>query len=273
VSYAALEAYGLEIEALDLYGDTSAAEGIVTSIIDGFLRITHNLFVQLTGFTKTFKRSELKAYLDGHHFAAAAVLKNGVPGMYDLMVPKPTGMKVSYQVATTTVLDLYTQLNLADSVKQMLDFCKTIVTIDDMRKRVEYTKHMTQSIRRLTKEDTEKALRPLFNTDKTQDVKFGTVYKDLKEFQDTTTSLLDCDAIFKEVATITEQVKVLNEQLSDYLDLVESNKVTDRDYLKALYDFIWTAAVQLDMYGVVLDRLQVLEHNHVLVLDILVKKK
>lgn len=272
VSYAALEAYGREIEALELYGDVPGMEaGIFTSIIDGFLRITRNLFLQLTSFGKSFKRSELKAYLDGHQFATSKVLQNGVPNMYNLMVPKPTGMKVTYSVATEVVMGLYTKLAIGDSVKQMLDYCKTVNAINDTYKLVEYTKHTTKAISKLSKDEVEKALRPLFNTNKTQDVKFSEVYADLKDFQQVTTSLLELDTIFKDVSTISQQVQLLNTQLSDLLDALESGGNKDRAFLKALYEFVWTAAVQLDMYGVILDRFQVLEHNHVLALAVLVK--
>lgn len=243
--------------------DATEAFGFALRLFDSFTRILRNLKVELLGMHKTFKRSELKAYHDSHQRILQSFFKASIID-YDLLIPIPSGMKVSYHEVVDTLQSLYEKLNIVATTTTLLAYLKeTAVTTKD-------PSATTKDINRLTKDQTESVLRRLFSSKKTYDVPFKSVIQSFEQLCRLDQDILRYDLIFQQV----EKICVMIDQIETIIDRIvtklENQATIDKPYVTALYQLVKTASIQLDLYGILLAEMQRVEHNFVLVLKALI---
>jgi hypothetical protein len=259
VSYIALEHFERRFTA----SDATEAFGFAVRLFDTFTRLLRNLKITLLGMNKTFKRSELKAYHDGHTLALRDFFKTRTLD-YTRLVPIPSGMKVSYADAVSTLDGLYQTLSIDTTISTLLhDFQQMGTAPKDPRT-------TTKEINRLSKAQVETTLRRLFSTEKTLDVPLGSVIASFETLVRLDQEILGYDAIFQHVPTICADIDKIEIAIDQVVTSLEKQSTIDKAYIAALYQLVRTASVQLDLFGVILAELQRVEHNFVVLLKSLV---
>ena len=248
------------------YSDATEAVGFLTRILDVFTRMVNNFRTVLKGLRYKFKRSELRAYHDSHvhaynHFVT---LRYFDPS---LSVPIPSGMKVSYLRATETLDSLYATLKIEDTIKSLLDYFTAVSKVG----RILPPETTTTTINRLTRDGTEKTLQQIFTADKTLEVSLNTVISSFEEVVSVDNHILRYEVLFQKVDGICNDLDKIERLIDSIITGLEQQKTTDKTEVQSLYKLVYTASVQLDMFGVILAEMQRVEHNFVMVLRRLVE--
>ena len=230
-------------------------------IVDAFTRIVNNFKTALKGFRYKFKRSELKAYHESHVLAINRFLKQRT---FDpsLSVPIPSGMKVSYIQAVNTIDPIYTQLDIGSTIDTLLDYFNTVSKSGDFTS----TKDITKKISKLRMDQVETTLRTVFTADKTLEVKLGSVIASFDELISVDQHILKYESIFQHVDVFCTKLDKIEATIDVLIKDIEKTASPDRTMIQDLYDLVHTAGVQLDIYGVLLDSFQRIEHNFVILL-------
>ncbi len=257
----------LEYLAPQLTEQRIALEGLgfLTRLFDTFGRLLHNIKTNLTQFHKTVKRSELQFYHDSHKSAVNQVLHTAqLP--YDLLVPIPDGMKVTYRDAVAALQSLYDTLDIERTTAVLQNY------FSQYPDGLQFTKLTVRpEINHLTKDEVEKRLRTVFSKTKTYDVPLGRVIKSQQELVSVDRVILGFQPIFQNVEVIVKQLDLIEKKLDQIVTQLEKQKTIDRAYVTVLHETVRVAAVQFQLYGVLLAELQRVEHNFVLVLRKLVQ--
>ena len=258
----ALEQLGRTI----LYSDSTESIGFITRIFDTCLRMVNNFKTILRGFRHKFKRSELKAYHDSHIHA----YKHFVNTHYfnpSLSVPIPSGMKVPYIRAVETLDSLYTTLRIEDTVKALSDYFTSVSKAGHILP----TGATLSIIGKLARDETEKTLQQIFTADKTLEVKLDTVISSFEEVLSVDERILTYETVFQKVDSICSELDKVEKLIDSIITGLEKQETTNKAEVQSLYELVYTASVQLDMYGVILAEMQRVEHNFVIVLRRLVE--
>ena len=258
ISYAALEQLKYTIDedpALEAYNT-------VHRILDTFGRILSNINTNFTHFNKKFKRSELKFF----HNSKVLGLKNLYKTRYfdpNLSIPIPSGMKVSYLQAVETIVKLFKQINIAETLYHLERFQKFAdINIDDVIK----------DINKVTKDQVQDDLRTIFSSDKTMEVPLSKVITNLNQVKEIDNYILEYETIFQKVPEYQLKINNIEKNIDILITDMEHNKARlDHNYVRKLHELVSVTAVQIDMFGVVLAEAQRIEHNFVIVLQRLVQ--
>lgn len=261
VSYIALE--HLE-ESIEL-SDATEVYQFVLRTFDTFTRIINNFKTSLKGFNRNFKRSELLAYHESHPFMINQFFKTQQFNL-DLSVPIPSGMKVTYLHATTILETLYSTLDINSTITALQFYFSEV-----QAGRFPVTEDTTKLISKISKNDVEKTLRDIFNANKTMEVPLRSVIPSFDELIVVDHHILGYDTIFKNVETVCSALDVIEKIIDTHVTSIETQTTPiDKVAVRALYQLVHTASVQLDMFGVILTELQRVEHNFVICLRRLV---
>jgi len=253
VSYVAME----QLHQKMYNTDSMESFNFVRKIFDIFYRIVNNFKTSIIHIKKDFKRSELQAYHDSHHFVINKLLKSPY---FDptISVPIPSGMKVTYLKAIVTIEDLYKTLNITTTLNILQDYFSEYAKTGILKN----SDSITKLILNLNKDTTQSTLQTLFTTDKTLEVPLGQVISSSDELFIVDKHILIFNEIFQQTPMICKQLEDLEKQVDNLVTLLESDPTrTDKILIESLYNLIMAASVQFDMLGVILDLLQRVEHN------------
>lgn len=237
------------------------AFGLVVRIADAFTRLVNNFKTALMGFRRNFKRSELKAYHDSH---ALAFRQFTTTRWFDpaLSVPIPAGMKVSYLQATTALESLHGTLDIGATVAALAEYFGSV----DKAGVLPPPAAVTRSVARLTMEKVEHALRGVFTSDRTLEVTLGSVVGSFDEILEVDKHILAYEQIFQKVDGICAELEHIEQAIDRLVTSLETSPTIDKGAVQGLYDLVRAASVQLDIYGVLLNECQRVEHNFVILL-------
>ena len=262
VSFVALE----QLNRTIANSEANEAFGFIVRIADSFMRIINNFKTSLKGFHKSFKRSELTAYHESHTLVLKAFFKQRNFNT-KLEVPIPSGMKVGYLQATTTLETLYATINITNTITTL----QTYFTEVQKSGHLVPTETATQTISQVTKESVESILRNVFTNDKTLDVPITQVIASFDDLIQIDTHILGYEKIFQTAESVCADLDKLEKIIDTVVTRLEQHTIpATKAEVQSLYLLVRTASVQLDMLGVVFAELQRVEHNFVLVLRKLV---
>jgi hypothetical protein len=258
ISYVALEQLDLTIqdsEALEAYT-------FIHRILDTFGRILSNIKTNLVHFNKKFKRSELKFLHDSKHFAIDNLYRSKHFNK-SLMVPMPSGMKVSYLHAVDALEDLLKKLDIEGTADRLIHYFQN--------ESLSEPNAVAREISKLTKVELQKGVTSLFSNEKTHDVPLVSVIGTFEEIHEIDQKILKFEETFHKVGSICAKLDQIETEIDQRVTALENNRThADRSYITALHDLVRTAAFQFDAFGVLIHHEQTIEHNFVLVMQKLI---
>lgn len=248
------------------YSEATEALGFIVKIFDVFMRLLNNFKTSLSVLRRNFKRSELRAYHESHVFAYKNFL-NEKKFNSSLSIPIPFGMKVTYLQATTILEDLYKTLDIESTVKSLSLYFTNVSKTGQITP----SEDLRLSINHLTRESTEKTLQQVFSNDRTLEVTLGSMFSSFQEILTVDQHILGYEAIFQRVEFICAELDKIEKIIDIVVTNLEKQNTPDKVQVQGLYQLVRTASIQLDMFGVILDMFQRIEHNFVIVLRRLVE--
>lgn len=275
VSYTALNVHGA---ALETYQDGDLVPGeesmrIIYTIVDAFSRILNNIKTYVLYGFKNFKRSDLRAYVDSHSSSVRNFMRLSVVDFKDVMIPIPHGMESSYLPPTRTVAAQLQLLDIDSVIKKTLDYLELYEkrTVDEYAQLTPETSFATSQCAKLTRDDVEKSLRKFFtNRHDDKEKKAGEVIGSMKELKQLHDGVMFFEADYFRAVNHIKNITLIERKVDAIITRLKSMRSVDVAYIRALHRFVHTIAVQLDMFGVLLDTAQRIERNYVLSLHAIV---
>lgn len=271
-SYIALEQLGHDIDSLQ-----TAEESLRTfySLLDFFGRLANNLKTYLLKGFKSFKRSELHAYMDAHRIIAGRFLKDRNADFKDVRVPIPDGLTGTYASAATLV---ETSLKTA-SFPTVIDSTLAYLALYDTKSVDEYESLTTETafaVKQITKTDKdalEEWIRENFIDKHTPDPKPAyQVIGDHKSLLMIHSQILGFEKNYFDAQKAVKAIDQIEKKIDLIIKRLKGLRSIDATYLKNFHAFVLTLAIQMDTYGALLDYAQRIEHNYVLALRTLINE-
>lgn len=239
------------------------------SIGDFFGRVLNNLKTYALRAFSNFKRSELRAFLDSHALTTTAVLKNKAGRYGNIPVAIPDGMIKPYLPVTTFL----SEWSAAAEFSSVMVVAETYLAlydklgIDEYEDLVKETEEATAAISKVSQKDIEKKLRTMFVARHTPDnEKASKVLPDHRTLMAVHIHVLGFEADYIVAMNLSKRLDAVDANVGKLVNQLKRLSSVDGEYLKALTGFVSTLAEQVDMFGVLLDYEQRVEHNYVLAL-------
>lgn len=241
------------------------AYNFIHKTLDVFSRLIYNFKTYLLHFEKnSFKRSELRFFHESKKLGYSNFLKKKCY-IKDIMIPIPSGMKISYSQAVDILDDLFKKLDIQTILDTLLDYLNTTLSEDPSL--------IISKIKKLTKNELETNLNKIFSSKKTFDVPLHSVISSFTEIIELDQKILNYETVFKQVESVVEKLNQIENRIDKLIDQLETQKESiDRKFIKNFHDLIQISAFQLDAFGVIITEMSRIEHNFTLLLNILVKE-
>lgn len=265
-SYTSLDFCLEELNTFDY--DPSKETVVLGRIADAFIKVFNNFrTITLHPFSK-FRRSELMAELQSKSTQIKALYnKNILDGK--VLVPVPNGMINDYPITINEVINLYNTINLERTMAKLIDYIYRFSKTQD-HSFLFLTKQLTKDITNVDKR-TDDHIKKIFAKKSSIDMRpFNEVFGTAKDFRKCKDDILTFNEYFQYAANLTDKVDFIEKGFIAIMDKLE--KVKNKTDLIALHDLVYTAAMQLDYYGIALHMMQIIEHNYVLALREVLKK-
>ena len=246
---------------------------IFTALLDFFGRIVYNFRTYMTSAFKNFKRSELEAYTQSHAFSIKALFSNRVVDFSAVQVPVPDGMISTYPDVVKYVLAWSKAAKIEDVLNQAAAYFRQYETLttDDYKRLSNETQHLANEFAKVKKEVIEKDLRKHFVARHTRDLKLaGAVIGDLGALTLLHTDVNEFAKDYRAAQRLISKIEYIESSIEQIVDNIQQSLRIDPTYLRALHALVSTLAVQIDMYGALLDYEQRIEHNYCLALNAIV---
>ena len=251
--------------------DVTALEavGILGKTVDIFSRVFNNLIVDVLALFKDFKRSELRMIHQSYPMRLSDLWKQHHIPLQNIQVAVPTGMIGTYHDTTQTLGILLARLNIqatVDVLERYFHQYRAVRPTDYAQTFGESITKTQQSITNLSKTDLESLLHPCFKADGPAETTASKVFRNLEDIKAVDAKLLSYEVFFKQAQALSGRIKNINVEASKIIDGLTANKQNDPVYLKNLENLLYTAAEQIDFYGVILHEILRVEHNFCLAL-------
>jgi len=247
--------------------------GIFTSLLDFFGRIANNFKTYLGSAFRNFKRSELEAYTQSHTFAVKNLFGNKFIDFYAVQVPVPDGMIGTYPDVVKYVL----AWSKMTKIEEVLDLSTVYfrqyesIGVDDYRRLSNETKHLEGEVSKIKKAIVEKDLQKYFVAKHTRDLKVaGLVIGDLGALTALHGSVNEFAKDYRLAQRLIAKVEYVEAAIGQIVQAIQQSPHVDPTYLRALHALVTVLAVQIDMFGALLDYEQRIEHNYVLALSAII---
>lgn len=260
--------------------DVNAQEGVVdglgsmlVGLSDISMRLLCTLRTNLFSFYKSFKRSEIREYFEGHMVSVKQI--EGVPfnTYMDMMVPAPAEMTARYMSAVDTVEALYNALDILNTIntfnKVMIQVRKGVVR-DEPNYGVDLIQltHFNELKMKKVNEAVA-AHNANFAGDKGKENAraFKNAYASMQEFKDVRVKLIGMEHHLQEVESVLSTMQSANQTLSQVANTLDKTKDIQVDFMKQLVVSVRNMASMVDIYGTACRAQMALEHNHICVME------
>jgi len=255
--------------------DEQALESIrlFTSMADMLIRLTNNFKVNVVSLFKSFKRSELRMYKESHAITSRQLLASTAIDLHTYQVVIPEGMKVPYSDASKKLLDMISKIELNRLTKSAFVYLNLFTnrTPDEYRNLTKETVLAIDQINMVTKADVEKTLNTIFESrpNSNKIVKCSDVIRNMKELNFVFNEILKFELVYVELSSKIKEIENIEAKVGAVVKRIQNVQFLDQKFLELFHTFVYTLAVQFDMYGAIIHEMQRVEHNFVLSFDVL----
>lgn len=252
-------------------GDDAGMEAlaIAARMGDLFMRALYGFRTNVLHRFRDFRRSELRMVNEKQAVSLKALFANPAIPLDRILVPIPDGMQVPYLEAATALNDLQIELDLASTLDRLEKYFDQTKAEGELSALTDDTRALQKAVGRLSKEQVEKQLRVCFNDERNErDVLASHVIASSRELIQVNGRILTFERYFLDAVSVEKRITALEKKIDALVQALSTGGgVVDKEYCTALQGLITTAAVQLDMYGVILHEQQRVEHNFALALQ------
>jgi hypothetical protein len=253
-------------------------EGILTifaRIIDSFISVFNNVKSSLLKFTKLVKRSELKYFIESNYTNVKLINRTDYTKIATLEVPVPVGMKVNYVEFTKVITNLIESINMVNKTRETLKLVKDIKMGLHAKDKVNIKGPISNLYMLFDKEYSNRIFKELkkiidLNAKKVEEIKFGDLFKSMKEFTQCIDDVLSLTYIYDHINTTSKIVDDIIREFDDIIEILERNQISiDKKDIKNLNDVAYLCAQMFEQYGSLTVVYNKLEHNLVEVYKVL----
>lgn len=259
--------------ALEAHDGQPALEGvgIIGKTVDLFSRFLFNFKTEVFGLLSKFKRSELRAYHESNPMKVRDVfLRVEKMNLSEFMVPVPDGMHGTYAQAVSLLTKLLAESQIEHTVsvlRNALDiFTRVNYTHPDAEDVADLQQYTTE-LQCLSREDVQKRLGTVFTENRFTEARANSAFGNPREVMSVDAILLKSEKVFKAAMRTAGNAGQLEGKYSAIIDRVSRGKNMDVNFLRLFEAFLRQAALQLDLYGVIVHELLRVEHNFTLALQ------
>lgn len=250
-----------------------AEEGLISRFLfkslDVFSRLFNNVIhVTLRSF-KGFSRSEIRYYIESNPMMVKQIRKLSYIDIRTVKIPYPTGMKIGYKPALDTITNLLAPI---DATALVLSAQRLVTQIQEQGftnpELVHEVQCWTQDNKILDRSVVTRSLKPIFSTTDTSiiELPFSKFFSNMNDFNYTLDNLVLCEKYYHQAKKSYDNLTTMNSIVDKIITRFESDKsLITKDTAQILYEFLFTLAEQLDLFGALCNELQRIEHNFVLV--------
>lgn len=265
----------LQITNYDKVGEEGLISGLTrvfVGILNTIIHIANTFKTNIFKFYRTLKRTELVYYTESNALSIKRIL-NYDYGMYaGLTIPLPNKMQTSYLVATTKGHEFLTSLGMENRTKLLIKHTEDLrnAVLSSSPQEVDISSIPIEDLASISKgfESFNKCfIGPNKNTKK-----FMEVFASASEFNETYKLLMDATKFQYSVKAVDGALDTVTKNLTDILAFLEKNtgSVTKNDLMN-LSKIAMVYAKLFDMFGLAVMDMARIEHNFVVVLQILRK--
>lgn len=260
--------------------DNNAQEGVVSSLGSMLIglgdisaRLLTTLRTNLFSFYKSYKRSEIKEFFEGHMISVKRIESVPFNTFMDMDIPVPSEMTSRYLSAIETVEELYQALDIQNTItafnKVMIQVRKGVVR-DEPNYGVDLVQLAQFNDIKMKKVNAAVAAHNAnFAGEKggKNSRAFKTAYASMQEFRDVRTKLISMEGHLQAVEGVLNTMQSANNTLNQVAVTLDKTNDVQADFLKELVTSIRNMASMLDIYGTACQAQMAIEHNHVCVIE------
>lgn len=271
-----LSFYEKYLNSVEVNGEEGVMEGLSAMLIglgDISMRLLTTMRTNLFAFYKSFKRSEIREYFEGHMASVKQIEAVPFNTFMDIEIPVPSEMTARYMAAVEAVEELYTALDIVNTIntfnKVMIQVRKGVVRDEpnygvDLAQLAQFNEMKMQKVNaavaahnaNFAGKKSENNARP-----------FKNAYASMQEFRDVRTKLTDMESHLQEVNSVLNTMQSANSTLTQVANTLDKTKDVQADFLKQLVISVRNMASMIDIYGTACNAQMALEHNHVCVIE------
>lgn len=271
-----LSFYEKYLNSVEVNGEEGVMEGLSAMLIglgDISMRLLTTMRTNLFAFYKSFKRSEIREYFEGHMASVKQIEAVPFNTFMDVEIPVPSEMTARYMAAVEAVEELYTALDIVNTIntfnKVMIQVRKGVVRDEpnygvDLAQLAQFNEMKMQKVNaavaahnaNFAGKKGENNARP-----------FKNAYASMQEFRDVRTKLTDMESHLQEVNSVLNTMQSANSTLTQVANTLDKTKDVQVDFLKQLVISVRNMASMIDIYGTACNAQMALEHNHVCVIE------
>ena len=260
--------------------DTTAQEGVASSlgsILIGLgdisMRLLTTLRTNLFAFYKSYKRSEIKEYFEGHMVSVKRIEAVPFNTFMDMDIPVPSEMTSRYMPAIEAVENLYAALDIQNTIsafnKVMVQVRKGVVRDEpnygvDLAQLAQFNDLKMKKVNAAVADHNANFAGEKGGKNARA---FKTAYSSMQEFRDVRAKLISMEAHLQAVEGVLNTMQSANNTLNQVAVTLDKTNDVQADFLKQLVTSIRNMASMLDIYGTACQAQMAIEHNHVCVIE------
>ena len=271
-----LDFYEKYLNSLEANGEEGVVEGLSAMLIglgDISVRLLATMRTNLFSFYKSFKRSEIREYFEGHMVSVKRIEAIPFNTFMNVEIPAPAEMTARYMSAVEAVANLYGALDIVNTInafnKVMVQVRKGVVRDEpnygvDLAQLAQFNEIKMKKVNEAVAAHNanfagkkgEKNERP-----------FKDAYASMQEFRDVRSKLTEMEFHLQEVDGVLNTMQSANATLTQVANTLDKTKEVQADFIKQLVISVRNMASMLDIYGTACNAQMALEHNHVCVIE------
>lgn len=271
-----LSFYEKYLNSVEVNGEEGVMEGLSAMLIglgDISMRLLTTMRTNLFAFYKSFKRSEIREYFEGHMASVKQIEAVPFNTFMDVEIPVPSEMTARYMSAVEAVEDLYSALDIMNTIsafnKVMIQVRKGVVRDEpnygvDLAQLAQFNEMKMKKVNEAVAAHNanfagkkgENNARP-----------FKNAYASMQEFRDVRSKLTSMESHLQEVDSVLNTMQSANSTLNQVANTLDKTKDVQVDFLKQLVISVRNMASMIDIYGTACNAQMALEHNHVCVIE------
>lgn len=271
-----LSFYEKYLNSVEVTGEEGVMEGLSAMLIglgDISMRLLTTMRTNLFAFYKSFKRSEIREYFEGHMVSVKRIEAVPFNTFMDVDIPVPAEMTARYMSAVDAVENLYSSLDIINTInafnKVMIQVRKGVVR-DEPNYGVDLAQLAQFNEMKMKKVNEAVAAHNANFAGKKGDNNarpFKSAYASMQEFRDVRSKLTDMEHHLQEVDGVLNTMQSANNTLTQVANTLDKTKDVQVDFLKQLVISVRNMASMIDIYGTACNAQMALEHNHVCVIE------
>lgn len=271
-TYIALETIKFDIDTYvaknEIFVPGTEALNIFMSLTDGILRILNNFKTTLLKkFVTGFKRSELTELRQSNTLKFKALLNLPMANMEKIIVPLSENQSASHLEAARMLNSLFSNLNFESSIDNLEVLLGKLTKLypEDYSKMTTDIKVAVTFMNNVNKDDVTKEIKNCFsNPGRATKVPASVAFGSITDLYKVVDQISRFEYHFKSGVDSVNKVARLERTIGGIVTNIKRSDNIDTAFLQAFYALVYSAAVNIDLYGTALGYAQKVEHNAVM---------